>query len=67
MLVFRLLTGQDNAAFCHRVTEALSRGWSLYGPPSLTFDAAKGIVVAGQAITKETDSHYSVDLDLAAL
>jgi hypothetical protein len=38
MTAYRFLTGPDDAAFCHRVTEALSLGWRLHGSPSLTFD-----------------------------
>ena len=38
MKVYRYLTGKDDAAFCHRVTDALNRGWQLYGQPTLTFD-----------------------------
>jgi hypothetical protein len=29
MKVYRYLTGKDDAAFCHRVTDALNRGWQL--------------------------------------
>ena len=36
MKVYRYLTGKDDAAFCHRVTDALNRGWQLYGQPTLT-------------------------------
>lgn len=38
MKVYRILTGPDDAGFCHRVTEALSQGWELHGDPALTFD-----------------------------
>ncbi len=66
--VYRYLTGPDDAAFCHRVTEALSRGWSLYGPPTLTYDAIKGRVICGQAITKDvSDLDYHPDLKLSEL
>ena len=41
MKVYRILTGPDDARFCHRVTEALSRGWELYGDPALTYDPEK--------------------------
>ena len=27
LTVYRFLTGPDDAAFCHRVTKALSEGW----------------------------------------
>ena len=42
MKVYRYLTGKDDAAFCHRVTDALNRGWQLYGQPTLTFDQKRG-------------------------
>ncbi len=66
--VYRYLTGPDDAAFCHRVTEALSLGWSLYGSPTLTFDSVKGRVICGQAITKDIDKlEYHADLKLSEL
>jgi hypothetical protein len=45
---YRVLTGPDDAAFCHRVSEALALGYELYGPPAVTFDGAR--VVVAQAI-----------------
>lgn len=66
--VYRYLTGPDDSAFCHRVTEALSRGWSLYGPPTLTYDGVKGRVICGQAITKDVAGvEYDPDLKLSEL
>lgn len=66
MMLYRYLTGQDDAAFCHRVTEALNRGWQLFGPPTLTFDPEKKHAVCGQAITKEIDGEtYDASLDLS--
>jgi len=66
--VYRYLTGVDDASFCHRVTEALSKGWQLYGSPALTFDSAKGRVICGQAIAKDVDDlDYSPDLKLGDL
>lgn len=68
MKIYRLLTGKDDAAFCHRVTEALSKGWELYGPPTLTFDERRGEVICGQAITKTVDKMgYDPQMDLSAL
>ena len=65
---YRYLTGPDDSYFCHRVTAALNKGWSLYGPPTLTFDATKGRVVCGQAITKDVDGvEYNSDLNLSEL
>ena len=47
MMVYRVLTGVDDAAFCHRVTEALSLGWSLHGAPSLAYDSTRRAVICG--------------------
>jgi hypothetical protein len=64
--VYRYLTGPDDASFCHRVTEALSKGWSLYGSPTLTFDATQNRVICGQAVVKDVDDlAYSPDLKLS--
>jgi hypothetical protein len=52
---YRMLTGPDDRAFCDRVTEALNDGWELHGDPQLTFDAAKGLVICGQAIVRTED------------
>lgn len=65
---YRYLTGPDDAAFCHRVTEAINKGWSLYGPPTLAFDPVKGRVICGQAITKDVEGvDYEPDLALGEL
>jgi hypothetical protein len=63
--LYRLLTGPDDASFCHRVSEALSRGWQLYGTPTLTYDAEQKKVVCGQAITKQVAADYSADMKLS--
>lgn len=65
MRLYRFLTGPDDASFCHRVSEALNRGWELYGPPSLVFDAEQGRTICGQAIVKEVEGNYSSDLKLS--
>jgi hypothetical protein len=41
---YRILTGPDDAAFCHRVSEALALGYRLYGSPAATFDGRNVIV-----------------------
>jgi hypothetical protein len=65
---YRYLTGPDDAAFCHRVTDALNKGWSLYGPPTLTFDPVQGRVICGQAITRDVEGvDYHSDVKLADL
>jgi hypothetical protein len=43
--LYRILTGPDDAAFCHRVSEALALGYLLYGSPAATFDG-KNVIVA---------------------
>jgi hypothetical protein len=68
MKVYRYLTGKDDAAFCHRVTDALNRGWQLYGQPTLTFDQKRGEVICGQAITKDVEGKtYDPEMDLSKL
>jgi hypothetical protein len=42
--VYRVLTGPDEAAFCHRVSEALALGYELYGSPALTYNGEQVIV-----------------------
>ena len=41
---YRVLTGPDDAAFCHRVSEALDLGYQLHGSPALTFNGTNVIV-----------------------
>lgn len=67
MIAYRLLTGDDTSAFCHKVTEALSRGWHLHGDPAYAFDAANGVMRCAQAVTKEVDGAYDPDQKLGAL
>ena len=47
---YRLLTGPDDSAFCHRVSEMLNSGYELYGSPSLTYDSDKKCFIASQAV-----------------
>jgi hypothetical protein len=63
--LYRMLTGPDDAEFCHRVSAALNKGWQLYGPPSLTFDSAQQKIICGQAITKTVQADYSADMKLS--
>ena len=67
MLAYRFLTEDDTSAFCHKVTEALSKGWSLQGPPVYGFDTQRGVMRCGQAVVKEVDKDYSPDMKLGAL
>ncbi len=53
--IYRLLTEDDTSAFCHKVSDALSKGWELYGTPTYAFDQANGVMRCGQAVTKEVE------------
>ena len=64
MQLYRFLTDDDTSAFCHKVSEALSRGWTLHGNPAYAFDAARGVMRCGQAVTKQVAGEYSPDLKL---
>lgn len=55
MKLYRFLTGPDDSAFCHKVSLALSKGWQLHGSPSLSFNAATGLMHCGQAVTKDAE------------
>ncbi|MEM0922278.1 MAG: DUF1737 domain-containing protein [Pseudomonadota bacterium] len=67
MIAYRFLSGEDDATFCHKVSQALSNGWTLYGEPIYAFDAAAGKMRCGQAVTKEVEGKYSPDLNLSEL
>lgn len=67
MLAYRYLTADDTSAFCHKVTEALSKGWSLHGHPTYAFDPKAGVMRCGQAVVKEVDRTYAPDLKLGEL
>jgi hypothetical protein len=53
--IYRILTGPDDAQFCHRVSEALALGYRLYGSPSATFDGTH--VIVAQALLWPGKSH----------
>ncbi len=67
MKAYRLLTEDDTSAFCHKVTDALAKGWVLYGDPAYAFDAASGRMRCAQAVTKEVEANYSPDMKLGQL
>ncbi len=64
MKLYRLLTEEDTAAFCHKVTAALNKGWELYGSPSYAFDAGNNVMRCAQAVVKEADGEYSPEMKL---
>jgi len=66
MKLYRMITGVDDNAFCHRISKAVSNGWELAGSASLTFDPTKERIICGQAITKEVPGEdYHGDLTLS--
>jgi len=62
--IYRFLSEDDTSAFCHKVSDALSKGWVLYGSPTQTFDPVKGIMRCGQAVVKDVDQPYTADMKL---
>lgn len=64
MKLYRFLTADDTSAFCHKVSDALSKGWDLYGDPQYAYDQANGVMRCGQAVTKEVAGDYRPDLKL---
>lgn len=62
--IYRLLTEDDTSAFCHKVSDALSKGWELYGDPTYAYDHANGVMRCGQAVTKDIDIPYSAKMKL---
>lgn len=66
MKLYRLLTEDDTSAFCHKVSEALSKGWELYGSPTMAFDSARGVMRCAQAVVKDTPGTYAPDMKLGA-
>lgn len=68
MRAYRFLTGDDDSAFCHKVSEALAKGWELHGDPTYAFDGARGVMRCGQAVTKiVADRDYDPNMKLGAL
>jgi len=66
MKLYRLLTEDDTSAFCHKVTDALNKGWELHGSPAYGFDATTGVMRCAQAVVKEAPGDYTPDTKLGA-
>lgn len=66
MIAYRLLTGPDDASFCHKVTEALAKGWRLYGSPAYA-TGPDGALRCAQAVTKEVEGEYDPNVRLGTL
>jgi hypothetical protein len=66
MKLYRLLTEDDTSAFCHKVTDALNKGWELYQGPTYAHDPSTGVMRCAQAVVKEVDGTYTPDTKLGA-
>lgn len=64
--LYRLLTAEDDSAFCHKVSEALSKGWELYGDPAYAWDHGQGQMRCAQAVIKDVDADYKPAMKLGA-
>ncbi|MEM9798635.1 MAG: DUF1737 domain-containing protein [Pseudomonadota bacterium] len=64
--LYRLLTGEDDSAFCHKVSAALAKGWVLQGSPSYAFDPQTNRMRCAQAVTKDVDLPYDPEMKLGA-
>ena len=53
MRLYRLLTGPDDSSFCHKGSNALAKGWHLYGSPTYSYDAESRAMRCGQAVVKD--------------
>jgi hypothetical protein len=67
MKAYRLLTGEDDSAFCHKVTEALAKGWELHGSPAYAYDESSGKMRCAQAVLKEVEGDYDPSVKLGSL
>ena len=65
MKLYRFLSGDDTSAFCHKVSDALNKGWALHGTPTYAFDAANGVMRCGQAVVKEVEGTYTPEVRLS--
>lgn len=66
MKLYRFLTGDDDASFCHKVTEALNKGWKLHGSPQYAYDDTQKSMRCGQAVTKQVPKKkYNPNLKLS--
>nr|WP_225813802.1 DUF1737 domain-containing protein [Streptomyces spinosus] len=54
MSVHRVLTGPDDAASCHRVSEATALGYELHEGPAVILDGER--VIVAQAVVRPAQS-----------
>ena len=67
MKFYRFLTWEYDSKFCHKVTEALSKGWELYGSPQLSYDSKQKKFRCGQAVVKSSKKKYSQNMKLSSI
>lgn len=60
--LYRLLTGPDDASFCHKVSAALASGWTLHGGPAYAADPVTGTMRCAQAVTKDIAADHAPDM-----
>ena len=66
MKLYRLLTGPDDASFCHKVSAALADGWELHGNPAYGFNNETGNMQCAQAVIKHVSGEtYTPDMKLS--
>jgi len=63
-MLYRFLSEDDTSAFCHKVSAALATGWALHGAPTYAFDAKRGVMRCGQAVTKAVEAEYTPEMKL---
>ena len=62
MILYRYITGPDDAAFCHRITALLNKGWLLYGQPTLTYDAEQKRSINKAGFVQSNLTNYEIHL-----
>lgn len=62
--LYRFLSDDDTSDFCHKVSEALSKGWQLYGNPTYAYDGKAEVMRCGQAVVKDVVGDYHPDMKL---
>ncbi len=67
MKLYRFLSDDDTAAFCHKISAALNKGWHLHGGPTYAYDSARGVMRCGQAVVKDAPGTYSAALKLGEM
>ena len=62
MKLYRFLSAPEGFAFNQRISLALQEGWEPFGNPVMTYDPVLKVMIAGQAIIKETEDTNDIDV-----